>query len=81
MPNLHPFSMGCSLVWFAHISLGFVAVLMRLIPNNVRVLRDGAVVEVRVGDVRVGDIVDVKARGRIIPVDGVVVKDWGYVDE
>jgi Cu2+-exporting ATPase len=46
---------------------------MRLIPNNVRVLRDGAVVEVRVGDVRVGDIVDVKARGKI-PVDGVVVK-------
>jgi P-type E1-E2 ATPase len=61
-------------------AIAYLEELERLIPNNVRVLRDGAVVEVRVGDVRVGDIVDVKARGKI-PVDGVVVKDWGYVDE
>jgi Cu2+-exporting ATPase/Cu+-exporting ATPase len=61
-------------------AIAYLEELERLIPNNVRVLKNGTVVEVKVSDVRAGDIVEVKAGGKI-PVDGVVVEGWGYVDE
>ncbi len=54
--------------------------LARLQPEKVRVYRDGAEVEVSIRDVKVGDRVLVK-EGERIPVDGVVDKGRGYVDE
>jgi Cu2+-exporting ATPase/Cu+-exporting ATPase len=61
-------------------AIAYLGELERLIPDNVRVLRGGVVVEVSISDVQVGDIVEVKAGGKI-PVDGIVVEGWGYVDE
>lgn len=36
--------------------------------------------QVKVSDVKPGDIIEVKA-GETIPLDGVVIKGWGYLDE
>jgi Cu+-exporting ATPase len=57
-----------------------VRALLRLRPDTARVLRDGVETEVRVGDVRIGDLVRVRA-GERIPVDGVVVEGASAVDE
>ena len=54
--------------------------LMGLAPKTARVIRDGAEVEVPVGEVRVGDVVVVRP-GERIPVDGVVVEGQSAVDE
>ncbi|MEM2186484.1 MAG: heavy metal translocating P-type ATPase [Thermofilaceae archaeon] len=54
--------------------------LAALQSGRARVVRNGSVVEVDVGQLKVGDLVEVRA-GERIPVDGVVVEGWGYVDE
>lgn len=54
--------------------------LMDLSPKTALVLKDGALTEVPVEQVRVGDIIVVRSGGRI-PVDGVVVKGRGSVDQ
>ncbi|MCS7105298.1 MAG: heavy metal translocating P-type ATPase [Thermofilaceae archaeon] len=46
----------------------------------VTIVREGSTLQVEIEEVRVGDIVEVKA-GEKIPVDGVIVEGWGYVDE
>lgn len=48
--------------------------------GKVRVVRGNSVSEVELTEVRVGDVIEVKA-GEKIPVDGVVIDGWGYVDE
>jgi len=54
--------------------------LAELQRKRARIVRDGSALEVDSSEVRVGDIVEVRA-GELIPVDGVVVEGWGYVDE
>ena len=54
--------------------------LINLAPKTAILERDGVEVEVPVEEVRVGDIVIVKA-GQTIPVDGVVVEGMASVDE
>ncbi len=54
--------------------------LMELQSGKVRVLRGEKFVEVDSSDVKVGDIVEVRAGERIL-VDGIVVEGEGYVDE
>lgn len=62
----------------AAISIKHIAELQ---VSKARVVRDGNVVEeVPVEEVKPGDIVEVKA-GERVPVDGVVVEGWGYLDE
>ncbi len=61
-------------------ALRSVKELAELQRGLARVVRDGSVLEVDVSEIRVGDIVEVKA-GELIPVDGVIVEGWGYVDE
>jgi Cu+-exporting ATPase len=54
--------------------------LMGLRPKTARVVRDGAEVDVPVGQVRVGDLVVVRP-GERIPVDGIIVEGHSAVDE
>ena len=54
--------------------------LMELQRGKVRVLRGEKFVEVDSSEVKVGDVVEVRAGERIL-VDGVVVEGAGYVDE
>ena len=54
--------------------------LMDLSPKTARVIRGGVEQEIPVEEVRVGDIIAVRSGGRI-PVDGVVVKGRGAVDQ
>ncbi len=54
--------------------------LMGLRAKTARVVRDGQEMEVRIDDVRVGDIVSVRP-GEKIPVDGTVVQGASTVDE
>lgn len=54
--------------------------LMTLQAKTARVVRDGAAIEVPVGEVRPGDIVDVRP-GERLPVDGEVVEGSSFVDE
>jgi Cu+-exporting ATPase len=54
--------------------------LMSLRAKTARVLRNGEEIEVKVEDVRVGDIVGVRP-GEKIPVDGVVVEGYSSIDE
>jgi len=54
--------------------------LIGLQSKTARVLRDGAEIEIKARDVRVGDVVLVKP-GEKIPVDGVVVDGASAVDE
>ncbi len=54
--------------------------LASLRPQVASVVRDGRLVEVPVEEVRVGDLVEVKA-GQSVPVDGVVVEGESAVDE
>lgn len=57
-----------------------VRALVQLQPEQARVERDGGVVSLDVGLLKVGDIVQVPA-GEQIPVDGVVVSGESSVDE
>jgi Cu+-exporting ATPase len=54
--------------------------LIGLAPRTARVLRDGAEIDVPMGDVRAGDVVRVRP-GEAIAVDGVVVDGISAVDE
>ncbi len=54
--------------------------LIELQPKKARVIRGGREVEVAIDEVRVGDEVVVRP-GEKIPVDGVVKRGRGYVDE
>ncbi len=54
--------------------------LIELQPKKARVIREGREVEVPIDEVRVGDEVVVRP-GEKIPVDGVVKRGRGYVDE
>ena len=54
--------------------------LLGLQAKTALVMRDGSEVEVRVEDVRRGDLVIVKP-GAKIPVDGVIVEGSSYIDE
>ena len=54
--------------------------LMELQARTARVIRDGEEVEVPIEEVRVKDVVLVRA-GEKLPVDGVVLEGQGYVDE
>jgi Cu2+-exporting ATPase/Cu+-exporting ATPase len=63
-----------------HRALRYLNQLESSLRGVVRVVRNGSVVEVDISEVSVGDVVEVKA-GDSVPVDGVVVEGWGYVDE
>lgn len=54
--------------------------LVGLQPKTARVVRDGAVVELPVAEIVVGDIVEIRPGARF-PVDGAVVEGESYVDE
>ncbi len=57
-----------------------VRALMELQPTTARVLRDGAEIDVPIGQVRVGDLVRVRP-GERVPVDGLVRDGASAVDE
>jgi Zn2+/Cd2+-exporting ATPase len=54
--------------------------LMKLYPSEARVRRDGRVVTVSLGEIRVGDTVEIEP-GERIPVDGVVQQGRSAVDQ
>ena len=54
--------------------------LMKIAPRTARVRRDGEAVEVPIGEVAVGDVVEVRP-GEKIAVDGEVVEGASFVDE
>ncbi len=54
--------------------------LMGLRAKTARVIRDGQEIEVKIDEVRVGDVVSVRP-GDKVPVDGVVVEGHSTVDE
>jgi heavy metal translocating P-type ATPase len=54
--------------------------LLSLRPPTARVVRDGAEVEIAIGDVRKGDLVRIRP-GEQVPVDGVVVEGASAVNE
>ncbi len=54
--------------------------LARTLYGRARVVEGGTVREKSVPSIEPGEVVEVKA-GEIVPVDGVVVEGWGYVDE
>lgn len=54
--------------------------LIGLQPKTARILRDGAEMDIPVGDVEIGDFVLVRP-GEKIPVDGVIVEGTSAVDE
>ncbi|WP_250229169.1 heavy metal translocating P-type ATPase [Anaeropeptidivorans aminofermentans] len=54
--------------------------LMGLQAKAARILRDGAEVEIPIGDVAIGDIIIVKP-GEKIPVDGIIVSGSSSVDQ
>ena len=54
--------------------------LVRIMPTNAHVLRDGETVEVPVAELKMGDLVLVRP-GEKIPSDGVVIEGESYVNE
>lgn len=54
--------------------------LVRLQARTARIRRDGQVVEIAIGEVARGDIVEVRPGARV-PVDGEVIEGNSYVDE
>lgn len=54
--------------------------LVRVMPTNARVLRDGEIVEVSVAELKAGDVVLVRP-GEKIPSDGIVVEGESAVNE
>lgn len=59
---------------------GTIKKLLSLKPDTALVIREGNEIEIKAEDVIVGDSVIVKPQSRI-PVDGVIIKGAGYVDE
>lgn len=54
--------------------------LVRLQPKVAHVSRDGAIVDLPINDVALGDMVDVRP-GERVPVDGEIIDGKSYVDE
>ncbi len=54
--------------------------LFSLVPPRARVVRDGAVVEIPTGEIKIGDVVELRPGDRV-PVDGVVTEGDTAVDE
>ncbi len=54
--------------------------LAKTLYGKAKVVEEGGVRERSVSSILPGEIVEIKA-GEIIPVDGVVIEGWGYVDE
>ncbi len=54
--------------------------LMEYLPRRARVERDGSLLEVEFDSIRRGDLV-VVARGERVPVDGLVVRGRGHLDQ
>ncbi len=54
--------------------------LVDLAPKTATVIRDGIEVEIPAEQVQTGDVVSIKPGGSI-PVDGVIVEGYGYVDQ
>lgn len=63
-----------------HKTTDAISQLMSLVPDKAIVLKDGNETEVPVSSVQVGDIVVLKTGSRV-PVDGIVVKGSGALDE
>ena len=63
-----------------HLTTAAVRALMQLQPETARVERDGEVIELDVGRIVVGDIVQVPA-GEQVPVDGRVIAGESSIDE
>ena len=63
-----------------HKTTDAISQLMSLVPDKAVVLKDGKETEVPVSAVQVGDIVVLKTGSRV-PVDGIVVKGSGALDE
>ncbi len=57
-----------------------VGKLAAMMPENASVMRNGVFVTVPLSDIKVGDIVEIKA-GETVPVDGTVIDGNGGVDE
>lgn len=54
--------------------------LAQLMPSAAHLIKNGAVVNVNISDLKTGDIVLIKA-GEKVPADGVILKGEGYFDE
>ncbi|TWD57710.1 Cu+-exporting ATPase [Agrobacterium vitis] len=54
--------------------------LIGLSPKTARVIRDGAITEIKISAVKVGDVIDIRP-GEKIPVDGTLIEGQSYVDE
>lgn len=54
--------------------------LVKLTPKQARIIRDNKEIMINVDDIEIGDIVRVIA-GETIPVDGVIIKGQGSIDE
>ena len=61
-------------------ALAYLSELEESFYGNVRVVKNSSIQEISIQEIRVGDVVEVKA-GDSVPVDGVVVDGWGYLDE
>jgi Cu+-exporting ATPase len=59
---------------------GTIKKLLSLKPDTAIVIRDDNEIEIRTEDVIVGDSIIVKPQSRV-PVDGVIIKGAGYIDE
>ncbi|MBP3315131.1 MAG: heavy metal translocating P-type ATPase [Clostridia bacterium] len=57
-----------------------VGKLAAMMPDSASVLRDLEFVELPISEIRVGDIVEIKA-GETVPVDGTVIEGEGAMDE
>ncbi|MEJ5362319.1 MAG: heavy metal translocating P-type ATPase [Spirochaetota bacterium] len=59
---------------------GTIQKLLSLKPDTATVIRDDNEIEIKTEDVVVGDSIIVKPQSRV-PVDGVIIKGAGYIDE
>lgn len=57
-----------------------IGALASMLPTTANVLREGAIVELPLSEISVGDVLAVR-QGEIIPADGVVLEGVGSVDE
>ena len=57
-----------------------ISELSKMMPNSAFVLRDGEFVEIPVEQIKVGDIIEIRA-GDTVCVDGTVIEGFGSMDE
>lgn len=57
-----------------------VRALAEMMPESASVLRDGRFCEIPIGEIEIGDIVELRA-GDTVAVDGVVIEGFGSMDE